>query len=76
MSIVRYIYILNLDLASPDITWNFVNVQIWTGLVSHVNIICGKTPPPRLRVRGLTDSFSSLPSIPSPNPKPPSFRLR
>ena len=65
MSIVRYIYILNLDLASPDITWNFVNVQIWTGLESHANIVCGKSPLPTLQ--GLTDNSSSLPPIPPPD---------
>lgn len=62
MSIVRYIYIINLDLASPDITWNFVNVQIWTGLENHVNIVCGKSPLPPLR--SLTDHFAAcLPSL-------------
>ncbi|KAL8727983.1 MAG: hypothetical protein Q9181_005500 [Wetmoreana brouardii] len=46
VSIARFTFIINLDLVSPDITWNFVNVQIWTGVESHVGIICGKGPPP------------------------------
>ncbi|KAL8801583.1 MAG: hypothetical protein Q9182_004369 [Xanthomendoza sp. 2 TL-2023] len=40
ISIARFAYIVNLNLVSPDITWNFVNVQIWTGLESHVGVIC------------------------------------
>ncbi|KAL8654747.1 MAG: hypothetical protein Q9226_003311 [Calogaya cf. arnoldii] len=44
VSIARFTFIINLDLASPDITWNFVNVQIWTGVESHVGIICACLP--------------------------------
>ncbi|KAL8956591.1 MAG: hypothetical protein Q9193_005923 [Seirophora villosa] len=40
VSIVRFTYILSLDLQSPDVTWNFVNVQIWTGVEIHVGIVC------------------------------------
>ncbi|KAL8698796.1 MAG: hypothetical protein Q9224_001689 [Gallowayella concinna] len=40
VSIARFTVIINLDLASPDVTWNFVNTQIWTGVESHVGIIC------------------------------------
>ena len=43
VSIARFTFIINLDLHSPDITWNFVNVQIWTGVESHIAITCGKT---------------------------------
>lgn len=43
MSITRFTFIMNLDLKSPDITWNFVNVQIWTGVESHIGITCGKS---------------------------------
>ncbi|KAI4092141.1 MAG: hypothetical protein LQ344_003624 [Seirophora lacunosa] len=40
VSIVRFTYIISLDLQSPDVTWNFVNVQIWTGVEIHVGIVC------------------------------------
>lgn len=42
VSVARFTFIINLDLASPDITWNFVNTQIWTGVESHVGIVCGE----------------------------------
>ncbi|KAL8872930.1 MAG: hypothetical protein Q9174_001533 [Haloplaca sp. 1 TL-2023] len=44
VSIARFTFIINLDLVSPDITWNFVNVQIWTGVEAHVGIICACLP--------------------------------
>ena len=28
---------------SPDVTWNFVNTQLWTAVESHIAITCGKS---------------------------------
>ncbi|KAI4240744.1 MAG: hypothetical protein L6R40_004989 [Gallowayella cf. fulva] len=36
VSIARFTFIIDLDLASPDITWNSVDVQIWTGVECYV----------------------------------------
>lgn len=44
VSIARFTFIINLNLVSPDITWNFVNTQVWTGVESHVGIICACLP--------------------------------
>ncbi|KAL8703730.1 MAG: hypothetical protein Q9201_003103 [Fulgogasparrea decipioides] len=48
VSIARFTFIINLDLVSPDITWNFVNIQIWTVAECHVGITCGKGVSPPL----------------------------
>ncbi|KAL8743054.1 MAG: hypothetical protein Q9190_004555 [Brigantiaea leucoxantha] len=44
VSITRFTFVINFDLVSPDITWHFVNDQIWSGLESHVGIICACLP--------------------------------
>jgi len=40
ISITRIVYVVSLDLHSPDVTWNFVNGQVWSGLELHIGIIC------------------------------------
>lgn len=44
VSITRFTYILKLDLGpkAPDVTWNFVDTQIWTTVESHIGITCGE----------------------------------
>lgn len=41
-SITRLVYLMNLDLKSPDFTWNFGVTQIWTCVELHAAIISGK----------------------------------
>ncbi|KAL8345848.1 hypothetical protein RB601_005756 [Gaeumannomyces tritici] len=40
ISMVRFNFILNVDLASPDITWNFSNAIIWTNAESNIAVVC------------------------------------
>lgn len=42
VSIARFTFFLNLDLASPDKTWSSIDYQIWTGVELYVGIICGQ----------------------------------
>ncbi|MCJ1311312.1 hypothetical protein MMC25_004983 [Agyrium rufum] len=44
VSIARINFVVNLDLTSPDLTWNFVDTQIWTCIETNVGIICGCLP--------------------------------
>jgi hypothetical protein len=39
ISIVRLVNILNVDLASPDVTWNFIGAVIWTNTEANCAII-------------------------------------
>lgn len=41
VSIVRLKLILNVDLLSADITWNFNDTIIWTNIETNTAIICG-----------------------------------
>ena len=45
VSITRFTFILKLNIKSPDVTWNFVNTQIWTTVESHIGIACGELKP-------------------------------
>ena len=42
VSITRFTFILKLDIRSQDVTWNFVDTQIWTTVESHIGIACGE----------------------------------
>lgn len=42
VSIVRLNYLLQGNLTSPDITWNFVDIALWSVLEGNVAIFCGK----------------------------------
>ncbi|KAK5991553.1 hypothetical protein PT974_09837 [Cladobotryum mycophilum] len=44
ISIVRLVYLMELDLASLDITWNFVNVSMWSSLEGNLAIVCACLP--------------------------------
>jgi hypothetical protein len=37
---VRLVFIQGVDLASPDITWNFCNAIIWTNVEGNLAIVC------------------------------------
>ena len=82
VSIARFTFIINLNLVSPDITWNFVNVQIWTGVESHVGIICGKPPSPSISTPLIPPCtrkpliHHSLPPLPPSSAQPCSLWLR
>lgn len=43
-SITRLVYLMNLDLKSPDFTWNFGVTQIWTCVELHAAIISACLP--------------------------------
>ncbi|KAH6664782.1 hypothetical protein F5X68DRAFT_225559 [Plectosphaerella plurivora] len=40
ISAVRLVFILRVDLASPDITWNFCDAIIWTNAEGNLAIVC------------------------------------
>ncbi|KAG8406182.1 hypothetical protein J3458_021509 [Metarhizium acridum] len=44
VSIVRFYYLLSLDLEDPDITWNFVTVGIWSFVEGNTAIVCACLP--------------------------------
>ena len=46
ISITRLVYLVRLDLTSQDVTWNFVNVEIWTLLEMGFAIVSGKSASP------------------------------
>lgn len=41
VSIVRLHYLLQGNLTSPDITWNFVNIALWSVVEGNTAIFCG-----------------------------------
>ncbi|KAK1255860.1 hypothetical protein MKX07_008119 [Trichoderma sp. CBMAI-0711] len=44
VSIVRFHYLLEGNLTSPDITWNFVNIALWSVLEGNLAIFCACLP--------------------------------
>ena len=60
VSITRFTFVIKLDLKSPDITWNFVNSQIWSGVESHIGITCGKLIHPSSQPFGKNPVMMSL----------------
>ncbi|PNP52283.1 hypothetical protein FNYG_15856 [Fusarium nygamai] len=40
ISIIRLFFILNLDLKSPDVTWNISNSLIWSNVEANIAIVC------------------------------------
>lgn len=61
ISIVRLRIFMGLDLASPDVTYNFSQVFIWSLVEVHVGIICACLPSlrPAVRFLGIGKFFSS-----------------
>lgn len=45
VSIVRLHYLLHGNLTSPDITWNFVDIAVWSVVEGNTAIICGMRAP-------------------------------
>lgn len=41
VSIVRFHYLIKGNLTSPDITWNFVDIALWSVLEGNLAIVCG-----------------------------------
>jgi hypothetical protein len=60
ISVVRLVNILNVDLASPDVTWNFVGAIIWTNTEANCAVIACCLPSLRpilnLALRGTIKS--------------------
>ena len=42
ISITRLIYFIQLDVTGPDVSWNFVDPGIWTGMELNLAIVSGK----------------------------------
>ena len=42
VSITRLIYLVGLDIASPDVNWNFASAQIWTCVEMNIAIVSGE----------------------------------
>lgn len=42
ISITRLIYLVGLDIASPDVNWNFASAQIWTCVEMNIAIVSGE----------------------------------
>lgn len=41
VSVVRLMYLLRGNLTAPDITWNFVDIGIWSVVEANTAIVCG-----------------------------------
>lgn len=41
ISVIRLNYLLKLNLNDPDVTWNFVDVGLWSVLEANIAMICG-----------------------------------
>ncbi|KAH7361104.1 hypothetical protein BKA66DRAFT_471340 [Pyrenochaeta sp. MPI-SDFR-AT-0127] len=41
VSVVRLIFVLALDITSPDVTWNGSDEMMWTGIEVNVATVCG-----------------------------------
>ena len=41
ISIIRLVTLVNVDLVSPDLDWNFAQVGIWTITESNIAIVSG-----------------------------------
>lgn len=40
ISMVRFSFIMHVNLKSPDITWNFSDSIIWTNAEGNIAVIC------------------------------------
>ncbi|KAM0450434.1 hypothetical protein ACHAO4_006410 [Trichoderma viride] len=64
VSIVRLHYLLQGNLTSPDITWNFVNIALWSVVEGNTAIFCGKHVPSSRDLPSLWVIFSDSLSLP------------
>ncbi|KAL6830242.1 hypothetical protein V8C40DRAFT_181156 [Trichoderma camerunense] len=76
VSIVRLHYLLQGNLTSPDITWNFVDIALWSVLEGNVAIFCACLPFLRPVLSRFTFGIFSLSSLPSKKQQPSSGTLR
>ncbi|KAI9708375.1 MAG: hypothetical protein M1820_004079 [Bogoriella megaspora] len=44
ISILRLVWVARLNLASPDITWNFVPSETWSAVEPNIAVLCGNLP--------------------------------
>ncbi|GFP53034.1 satratoxin biosynthesis SC1 cluster protein 4 [Trichoderma asperellum] len=65
VSIVRLHYLLQGNLTSPDITWNFVNIALWSVVEGNTAIFCACLPFLRPILSKFTFGIFSLSSLPS-----------
>ncbi|KAL7961750.1 hypothetical protein V8C34DRAFT_272282 [Trichoderma compactum] len=76
ISIVRLHFLLQGNLTSPDITWNFVDIALWSVLEGNVAIICACLTFLRPVLSRFTFGIFSLSSLPSKKQQPSSGTLR
>ncbi|UKZ60771.1 uncharacterized protein TrAtP1_002042 [Trichoderma atroviride] len=65
VSIVRLHYLLQGNLTSPDITWNFVNIALWSVVEGNTAIFCACLPFLRPILSKFTFGIFILASAPS-----------
>lgn len=41
VSIVRFVFVLELDLSSEDVTWDECTEMKWTGVEVNIGTVCG-----------------------------------
>lgn len=65
VSIIRLSILMNLDLASPDITYNMSQVFIWSLVETNVGLICACLPSlrPAVKLLGLSRLFPSSDTV-------------
>lgn len=79
VSAIRLVFVVGLDLHSPDKTWNQAEEMMWTGVEVNIATVCGEHAYARVcgDVPKLTFNRSQSPYLaPNPQPHPPRNRLR
>jgi hypothetical protein len=66
VSVIRLNYLLKGDVEDPDITWNFVDIGLWSVVEANIAMVCGK-----YQKRSRPSSSPCLPSSPSALSWPP-----
>ncbi|KAK2617009.1 hypothetical protein QQS21_000100 [Conoideocrella luteorostrata] len=73
VSIIRLHYLLKGDLADPDITWNFVDIGLWSVVEGNIAIVCACLPFLRPIVHKFTFGLFNLSSVGSKAPQSSTF---
>ncbi|KAL7788706.1 hypothetical protein V8C37DRAFT_418302 [Trichoderma ceciliae] len=76
VSIVRLHYLLQGNLTSPDITWNFVDIALWSVVEGNTAIFCACLPFLRPVLSRFSFGIFSLSSVPSRKQQQSSGTLR
>ncbi|KAL7947870.1 hypothetical protein V8C42DRAFT_267784 [Trichoderma barbatum] len=76
VSIVRLHYLLQGNLTSPDIPWNFVDIALWSVVEGNTAIICACLPFLRPVLSKFSFGIFSLSSVPSNKKQQSSGTLR